>query len=304
MKLSCALEKMRLKKNTFTKKVVFLFFLSISLEVVAGELESGSLTKKLSALYDDLDFEAGLQLAEKSLKTGGKSWEEHLDLLKWRALFLSALNRPSEDAYLKLLCLQPDFQPSASLSPKLRQPFEKAKAKALRPLQVGLLAPHEVLRDQNADFQFEKIDDCGWAQELRIHINFEESGEYKVFKVPVSMVTKKRITLKLNWPNALPKAIYWYAVAVDESNSLLWQEAAPHKPNFISVRDPNQVAKTEPVVAKTVEAQLSRPWYTRWWVWTIAGAAVAAAGVTTAVLMSRGTASGPINIPVNFKVGP
>lgn len=287
------------------KKSIFVLSFLASLSVFAGDAEFTALTNKFSSLFDDLEYEAGLKLVEEAWKKEGKSREQVIELLKWRALFLSALKRPAEDTYTKILCLQPDFEPAASLSPKMRQPFERAKAKAPRPLQVGLLAPGEVLREQSVDFQFEKTDDCGVAQQLVVYLSFQEGDGYKVYKVPVAMVTQKRIALKLKeWPLTPAKTIYWYATVEDETRSLLWQEGSAQKPNAIPVRDPQEMAKTDPMVARPLEPPAVKPWYKQWWVWTIAGAALVAAGTTTAVLLTRDSASGPANILIDFTVGP
>jgi hypothetical protein len=68
---------------------------------------------------------------------------------------------------------------------------------------------------------------------------------------------------------------------------------------LLAAKPPADLASRPTPLAPNREDSLSSPWYRKWWIWAIAGGAVAAGIGTTAVIQNQ--QSGALNVPPHDK---
>jgi hypothetical protein len=92
--------------------------------------------------YEGLRYEEGIGLCQAALSSAAK--DQLPDLYRHLGLSFAALGQPdrAEAAFVSLLTLEPGTSLDASLSPKLRAPFEAARRHGTRqPISLRLLMP-------------------------------------------------------------------------------------------------------------------------------------------------------------------
>ncbi|MEZ4365870.1 MAG: hypothetical protein R2939_06235 [Kofleriaceae bacterium] len=206
---------------------------------------------------------------------GPLDYASHVALWEQRGILAGYLDDAAgaEAAFRELLTLAPDHTLRHTLSPKVTLPFERARraveergAPAVdvtwrRDQRVGSPVAVEVERVADPTELMARVD---------LYLRERGADAWKVVPVPLRGAPRYQ---SLRLPPARATAdtgLELYAIALDADDNEVARWSDPRRPREVPLR----------YVAPT-------PWYRRWWVWTLAGTAAAAAAAGTAWALTR-----------------
>jgi tetratricopeptide (TPR) repeat protein len=248
---------------------------------------------------ENLDFPGALEASERALESPQAGPAELADAYRIKGLSLSAQDRKKEslDAFIKLLSIDPDFQISADISPKLSAPFHQALVKArdfvsitlvhspagprknpqLKELSVNLVSdPHSLVKQLRACY---RTGLGPWSRSPTVEVSGPGS-----FSLPLP-------------EGASSKDVQYYFEALTAAGGVLARAGSRDQPfgakPAATVPDPDSIAGP-PVALQDEHRDRGPQWYQTWWFWTAVGAVVVGASVGIyAGVASGGDGSGP-----------
>jgi tetratricopeptide (TPR) repeat protein len=229
--------------------------------------------------YGDLEYERGVELLQRSLAQETLSPEQKRDAYLYLGLCLASLGREEEAqlAFLQLLDLSPDFRlDNRVYSPTIVTVFESALEERSRRLRVGdNLPPVLQVRDIDQPVLYRRevtvaarvADDQGVAA---VQLFYRRSGESGYSFLPMTAQGTGVYAAAIPGFMADHEGLEYYVLALDRAgNASLTGNAAL------------------PLQLKVQPGSETKPWYKKWWVWAIIGAA-AGAGAAIGVTLSNG----------------
>jgi hypothetical protein len=203
-----------------------------------------------------------LQVARQVPGLSDAQTVEVLDLLA-RSQVAEGRRADAEKSYGDLLLLAPSFTPDRSLSPKILEAFDAAKARVF---------PKDY-------FKLEPVASAPGIARLRIIDPWSRAGAFELdsrlegdpaWQLDVVTPQDGVLTLKLEAPPL--RTLEWYVVARSAAGDIVGGFGSSHEPQRLAVPAVN--AAQTPIVATPSTPRLQRPF-----VWILAGAAVVAAAV-------------------------
>jgi tetratricopeptide (TPR) repeat protein len=263
--------------------------------VTAGE-KTDALINQASAAYGDLDFEKSLKALQKAFQLPGNTRTQLVRIYHMTGLCYSSLGRypDAQDAFSRLLTLDPSFRLGADVSPRVRKPFNQLVKKNLPRLSVRLVPPVLAQLGQPLTFGATvEADPAGMVNALRVFFRRGKSGNFSSVLTPLSGKGEQPVTVAPTaWEgDGQGEKVYWYAVVEGTYTSRLQEFGDAAHPSVLEVseKSPEELA-----------AAAGTPWYGRWWVWAIIGGVAAAATTTAVVLTTSSTPSGPFDFIIDF----
>lgn len=252
---------------------------------------SGGDTKLLDEAGEalaDFDAERAVGLLERAKKAGPWKWADHARLYEQLGVAYAYLEKPEPTtaAFEMLLAIDPARAISYTLSPKVTFLFEKARKKVL---ETATPAMHvswktDLKVSEEVPIEVEVVEDprlflvrgvLGWR------LKGSPRYELRRFALPAKGVRHVETLPAQGSMRRESLEIYVAGLDGDGNEVLLW--ASPTRPREVMLDyDP------------------PTPWYGKWWVWTIAGAAVAVGATATAIAVTR--EPGP-TVDGSFRVG-
>jgi sugar lactone lactonase YvrE len=227
-------------------------------------------------LYLNFEFDAVIPRLEMALAVSGVTPSQRMEIYKLMAFTHAAFDDPAraQDAFVRLLQLEPAYQLSAAASPKLRGAFAAAK-KTFQSQQVVKLehAPPAV-SGAGVTTVVEVAVVSGQERVAAVALHYRLEGAREYSQVPMAAV--KPGTYSAPVPNLFDvpsglKQVEYFIRAQDREGAMLASaggEAAPLK-----------------VTVETVSLDSRRPLLQRWELWTAVG--VGAAAVAVPLLLRR-----------------
>lgn len=258
---------------------------------------------------ENLDFPGALEASERALESPQAGPAELVDAYRVMGLSLSAQDRKKEslDAFIKLLSIDPDFQISADISPKLSAPFHQALVKArdfvpitlvhspagprknpqLKELSVNLISdPHSLVKQLRACY---RTGSEPWSRTPPVEVSQPDS-----FSLPLPA-------------GASSKDVQYYFEALTAAGGVLARAGSRDQPlgakpaATATAPDPDSLA-VPPVALEDEHRDRGPEWYQSWWFWTAVGAVVVGASVGVyAGVASGGDGSGPKDYVVDVQ---
>ncbi|HUU01372.1 MAG TPA: hypothetical protein VM425_08045 [Myxococcota bacterium] len=272
------------------------FIVSLSLDTRAESPAAGQKIKAATSAYAELDFEKALSLIQQAKQEEGNSRDQLLRIYHIDGLCQGALGHYdlALSAFLKLLALNPAFRLSADVSPRVRKPFEDLLKQDLPRLEVRSIPPAGAWKGEPVGLTFEVVaDPAKMMRSIRIWYKTGKQQKYKSIRAPLKDKGRHMVNLSAPSFTGTKGTLSWYALAEGEHFSELRQ--------FGDVLHP---AKLDIIDRAEQEVATSRPWYKRWWVWTIVGGLAVAGATTAAVLATRPANGGPFDFAVDFSTTP
>ena len=251
---------------------------------------------------EDLDFPSALEASERALESPQAGPAELADAYRIKGLSLSAQDRKKEslDAFIKLLSIDPDFQISADISPKLSAPFQQALVKAgeLEPITL-VHTPAGPRKDPQLKELAVKLKSDPHSLVKRVRACYRTGSGPWSRSQPVEVSGPGSFSLPLP-VGASPTTLQYYFEALTAAGGVLARAGSRDKPFGA---EPDAVAKAPepgtvpPVAGGTYDDEpddRGPEWYQTWWFWTAVGAVVVGASVGIyAGVATGGDVSGP-----------
>jgi tetratricopeptide (TPR) repeat protein len=263
-------------------------------------------------LLDNLDFKGALKESTRALESAQAGPGELVEAYRILGLSLSALQRADESlaAFKKLLSIDPKFQISPDISPKLSAPFYLAVgiAKELAPISLNHVpsglrnspTPKEVSVRLEADPQH-------LVGKLRI-CHRVGSGPW-IRSNPVEVSEPGSFTLALP-ETVLGGEVQYYFEALTKAGGVLARAGSVAEPFGAKPKQPDKeldpgLDTSAPLAENYDEREIGKrgpEWYQSWWFWTAVGAVVV--GTTVGVGVGVGMAGddgGPRDYTVDVR---
>lgn len=229
--------------------------------------------------YHDLHYETGVDLLRRALQAGSLDPESRQRALLHLGLCLASLGHDPEarEAFRNLLDLDPGFGMDASVySPKILDVFDEARRERAEVLRTrDRIPPALEVPELRQPLPFRKeiriralaTDDRGVAL---AQVFFRRRGENTYTFLPMAEHGAGVYEALIPSYLADQNRVEYYVLVMDGAgNATLKGNAA------------------EPLVLRIAPGEALKPWYKKWWVWTLVGVA-AGAGVALGVALSAG----------------
>lgn len=158
----------------------------------AQESDSGRITlNQVEASHRAVELEETERLAVRALRQGSRDLDETTRLYELIGYARALLGRPAEaeQAYLRLLAIEPDRPVDPSLSPRLRPPFFEARG--FWAATTNRLGARVTLVDRsNPHFNLHLSDPLSMAGSIAFHYRPAGASEYTTVERPVSGVVR------------------------------------------------------------------------------------------------------------------
>ena len=245
---------------------------------------------RANRLLQRQDYMEARQLFRRILRSGDLSPEEVQSVYAGLAESNAALRRPEEaaEAYFRLLLLQPEHYVPSDASPVIREPFVQAQTRLHEAGDPYLHwdPPESIEPGQPLRIDLDVPEDLDPPLVGRVEVTFhvEPNGEDDTITADGPEVTIPAERLDGATSVSVSMTVF------DGHGNLLASIGSADEPLTVPIVEPPPA----PAVAgemnpgeETSSAPHRRPWYQRWWFWTIVGAVV----VGTAVSLSVGVAT-------------
>jgi len=252
------------------------------------------------AMVERQEYEAGAEAMQRALQSGTLSPEQLVVVYRGLAECAAALRRPDQarDAFQRLLVIDPDHFVASTESPLIREPFEQAQAhwQQSPPPRISYEPPETIPAGEalSLDIELDATTVPGIHDSVRLHLRHPE-GHFVERNMPGG---------ELVIPAALctdVERIQFFLSVHDEYGNVSARVGSEEEPLVVLVGEAEREndSRTEGG---------DRPWYRRWWVWTIVGAVVlgVAIGVPAGVAASASddpcvqTLGGPCNVTIDY----
>lgn len=219
--------------------------------------------------------EDAIAALEKAKDEGPYSRADNIRLYEQLGIAYAYLDR-SDDAlaaFDTLLALDPGRAISYTLSPKVTFLFEQARSAAANrtPPTIDVRWPVGLVVSEPVPVDIEVVADPKvFLTHAKVYHRLKSSPKYEVSEVdlPSPGQTKRLDLPPVAAASTRPETVEIYLVAFDRAGSEVHQWGSEKRPREISLR-----------------YEAPDPWYSKWWVWAIAGTVVAA-GASAAVFVA------------------
>lgn len=229
-------------------------------------------------LYAKLDYDKANEVAERVIKQRGLSHDQLVRAYRVLAVTYAILDKDeaARDAFLQLLVFDPEYAVDTNLGPKVSTPFVEARGQfRLLPSKPGIDVSANV-RSDGGRLRIMMRDPTHVVKKINVGYRWTSSGEYTVSKldagdgtVEVAPATQGRTRLD------------FYAQAVDERESAVFEAGSPHVPKSAFIEAGSRAKDADLAGEKSGGSILSSPLF-----WVLAGAAVLGGG-TAAYFVAR-----------------
>lgn len=237
----------------------------------------------------DFDAERAVTLLEEAKTSGGWSWADHARLYEQLGVAYAYLEQPGPTAaaFDMLLAIDPARAISYTLSPKVTFLFEKARKASLdaRAPAIHVSWRTDLKVTEEVPIDVEIVDDPrGYFARGVLAWRLKGSPRYETRSFAMPAAGQRHTELLPPAGSTKRESLEIYVAVLDPAGSevLLW--SSPTRPREV-----------------VLDFDPPTPWYGKWWVWTIAGVAVAAGATAAAVAVT--SEPGP-TVPGSFQVGP
>jgi hypothetical protein len=233
-------------------------------------------------LYLSFQFEGLIPKLEFALAVKGVTVAQRIEIFKLMALTHSAFDDAgkAEEAFLRILELQPDYVLTGGASPKLRGYFASAQKtyRARQAVKLRHAAPKPSERGETTTVDVTVT--AGVDRVTAMTLHYRPRGSTSGYS-QVAMARGEDGAFSGNVPNAFPgpagkRTLEYFVRARDENGGLLASVGSEEAPLELTM--------------ETVELTVSEPVYKSWVFWTAVGVGSVAAIVTPVVL----TRSAPV----------
>lgn len=267
--------------------------LSLAIGVSSAQVPNSKLIDEAAGAFAGLDFERALELLDRSLEAGGNSPGEMVRIYSLRGLCLVSLGREqlARSSFRAALSIDPAFRLAPDLSPRFQEPFREELQRGVAPLSLRIDFPSELRPEQQILGTAELLSDPeGLAGGLVIY--YRPSGRKMFYSARwPSLPQGKSVTFGLQpvpEVSAAAEFLEWYAELQDSHGNRLFLRGDAEHPLRVPWRKLEDISIASTPPPPVAPAPTAVPWYSKWWVWAIAGTVAAAAGgVTVGVLLSR-----------------
>jgi hypothetical protein len=272
--------------------------------------------KPADALLEDLDFIGALDAAHKVLSASDAQPDELVAAYRVEGLSLSALGKLDEsmEVFKKLLSIDPTFQISPDISPKLAAPFYQAMAisREIKPISLKFDKP-----EVGAKFTVKlESDPYGLVNAVRLVHRIEGQAWHRAEGVAISGPGEVIVPQPAD---AEGKQVQVFFEALTTTGGVLSRVGSEKKPFLVGTKAAAVVAAADPVgdvdtgdgpgggtvnpdaIPDQDDSPLrdepsgggaSVTWYKTWWFWTAVGAVVVGTAVGVGVGVSSGGGGG------------
>lgn len=237
----------------------------------------------------DFDAERAVTLLEEAKTSGGWSWADHARLYEQLGVAYAYLEQPGPTAaaFDMLLAIDPARAISYTLSPKVTFLFEKARKASLeaRAPAIHVSWRTDLKVTEEVPIDVEIVDDPrGFFARGVLGWRLKGSPRYETRSFAMPAAGQRHTELLPPAGSTKRESLEIYVAVLDPAGSevLLW--SSPARPREV-----------------VLDYDPPTPWYGKWWVWTIAGVAVAAGATAAAVAVT--SEPGP-TVSGSFQVGP
>jgi len=304
------------------KALAWGYVLLFSLPLWAG----GGGLQQAQKLFYQTEYRQALRILDGVLRSPGANPKQFREALRLSGLCYSAMGKSAraEASFLRLLALDPSYRLPASVSPKLRPPFERAlrKAAARGSLQVGKPRSRQVAPGRwHVQIKLQ-ADPYRMVSAVRLRYR-SGRGKKKSLVAPLSVGETSSFSLEATSPK---QVIRYRLELLNRHGGVLRRIDSRGRPfelrTVVSTPEPvaaattttSLVKKDRPPVTSTttavtgstaVDTRKTKPvvreksWWQSWWFWTIVGVAVAGAATGTVVCLTTSSAE---SWPVRFQV--
>jgi tetratricopeptide (TPR) repeat protein len=229
------------------------------------------------AFYDQLDYENAIQAFEKALQGDGLGRDERVKAYTCLGVIYVGMNRKDEaiGQFLSLLKIAPDVSLDYGLrSPKVMEALREAREIYIREMKATDTVPPVIQASpvsgkvpfgNRLDLTF-RISDSNRIVQPQIF--FRKKGDLTYDFLPLQPQGGDVFFASIPSAAVTGEAVEYYVVAIDEAGNATIEGSAG-------------IPFSVPV-AQNPEV---RPWYKKWWVWTLV-AVVAGGGTAAGVLLS------------------
>jgi tetratricopeptide (TPR) repeat protein len=269
-------------------------------------------------LFRQMQYQKALTVVTHMLEVAGNDPKQLVESYSLQGLCFSALGRTEESvmAFRRLLAIDPDFQLSRDISPKLSPPFSKALAIEQKPILLKHNQPEMPYMHSGQGLEVVlQSDPLGMVRAVRL-IFWGESN--KENKLETTLMGPGKVMIKLPQETKADKVSYYFE-AINKFSGVLFRLGSKERPFEIKVeigqpslaldhpvpdgKDTSTSAlmsKEQPYATSDSDREkkaAERPFYKTWWFWTVVGVAVVggvAAGVAIPLANKQGS-SGAYN---------
>ncbi|MFO0722893.1 MAG: hypothetical protein U1E65_03850 [Myxococcota bacterium] len=263
--------------------------LFLLLALAAAPHGGKSLAEGQKALADFRPEEA-VVLLEKAKDEGPYGYADHAKLYEQLGIAYAYLDKAEKaaDAFDTLLLIDPTWAISYTLSPKVTFVFEQARNRAQNrtPPTLQVSWRHDLKISEEVPIDLEVVEDPrAFLKHAELHYRLKNAPSYEMLTLDLPAPGERATALipPLARSAATRGSVELYLTAEDARGNavLLWGTSG--RPREIPL-----------------EFEPPTPWYGHWWVWAIAGVAIAAGATAAAVAVTREPAA---TVPGTFEVG-
>ena len=250
--------------------------------------DSRQLIERGATALAEFRVDEALAALEQARSRGPYAYEDHVRLYEQLGVAYAYLERESDAlaTFEKLLALAPGHLLSYTLSPKATFLFARARENVRQRarIAVDLSWPRDQSTKKRLPIDVEVISDpSGFLSRATLHVRTRGDGDYRSVDLALPAVgAYERVLLP---PPGLERnaAVELYLTAFDAAGNEVLRWATAEHPREISLRYDRPT-----------------PWYRKWWVWAVAGSAVAAGTAATVYGVTReppDTVGGQFGLP-------
>jgi hypothetical protein len=263
----------------------------------AGEAEAEAQLAAGRKLYDKQEYTAALEAYRLALSSGGGQGATRRQRVQANA-FIGAIAavlgdaKQAREAFRELLRLEPSYQlADPSFSPKILNLFADVQRKTARPPLAGLKAQAPLIAE--GQWVELKVAAANASVVRKVVVHVRRRGEARYRRLIMTREANEDVwSARVNQTSG---DLDYYAEADGADRALVGQTGRPDRPLHVALGDAPVVPAGGGVAVGVgaaagrggpVDEPPSRPWYRRWWVWTLA-VAVVGGGVAAAVILTR-----------------
>ncbi|HVH44354.1 MAG TPA: hypothetical protein VM925_18505 [Labilithrix sp.] len=223
-------------------------------------------------LYAKLDYDKANDVAERVTKQRNLSHDQLVRSYRVLAVTNAILDKEeaARDAFLHLLVLEPDYAVDSNLGPKVSTPFVEARGRFRSlPAKPGIAVIANV-RTDGGQLRVATRDPTRIVKKVMVGYRWSAPGDYAVSESSASETT---VEVAAAPPGRT--RLDFYAVALDERDSTVFEAGSPQLPRSAFAEPPPKATAT--VTGQSGDRRsgsiFSSPLF-----WVLAGAAVAGGG--------------------------
>lgn len=240
--------------------------MSLALTFVLGFIAAPSSLDAGARLLADYRADEALRVLERARGEGPYGFSDHLRLYELLGTAYAYLDRPDDarKAFDMLLALDPGRAISYTLSPKVTFSFEQARGRAAdrAPPTVDLRWPLDLSVDDEIPIEVDVVSDPkAFLRHGQLFTRLEGQERYERLEFPMPTRGASHRVLLPALARGLERraSVELHLIVLDAAGNEVYRLGSPQRPRSLALR-----------------WDLPDPWYSRWWVWALAGTLVAA----------------------------